>query len=167
MKYSRNIQGDTFTYLDLDNPEEYETYKEICQKYIDHRNPNAGVTGDMMANCAKRYFSQGYVPPELALAQLALEGGLSKDPKAKPIRTKNPFNVGNTDSGAVNVRPSIEDGVCVYYDLMTRKYLTSSQRAETLLQNFVNVNGNRYASNQDYEENLVSLVNTIKKVTQP
>jgi len=163
----REVPYDIFTYLDLNDPEELEIYKEICDKFIEHRNPQAQVTGEMMANCARNYFSQGYVPPELALAQLTLEGGLSKKPEAKPIRTKNPFNVGNTDSGKVNIRDSFEDGVCLYYDLMTRRYLTQDKKAEDLLQNFVNINGHRYASGQDYEDDLISLVNTIKNVTQP
>ena len=167
IQYQRQVPYDVFTYLDLNNDEDFKIYEEICQKFIEHRNPNAEVTGRMMANCARKYFSQGYVPPELALAQLTAEGGLSKNPEAKPIRTKNPFNVGNTDSGKVNVRDSFEDGVCVYYDLMTRRYLVGDRKAEDLLQNFVNVNGNRYASAQEYETSLTSLVNTIKKVTQP
>ena len=98
---------------------------------------------------------------------MTLEGGLSKNPEAKPIKTKNPFNVGNTDSGKVNVRTSFEDGVCLYYELMTRKYITGDKSAEDLLQNFVNVNGYRYASAQDYEQDLNSLVGSIKKVTEP
>ena len=163
----REVPYDIFTYLDLNDPEELKIYKDICDKFIEYRNPNAEVTGEMMANCARNYFSQGYVPPELALAQLTAEGGLSKNPESKPIRTKNPFNVGNTDSGKVNVRDSFEDGVCLYYDLMTRRYLVGDRKAEDLLQNFVNVNGNRYASAQEYETSLTSLVNTIKKVTQP
>ena len=166
-----DYQGETtdgkFTYLDLNNPDQFQTYKKICQTFIDSRNTNAFVSGDMMANCAKKYFSQGYVPPELALAQLTLEGGLSKDPSAKPIKTKNPFNVGNTDSGKLNYRQSFQDGVCLYYDLMTRSYLTKGKRAEDLLQNFVNVSGNRYASSDEYEQGLGSLVNSIKKVTEP
>ena len=171
-KHSKiNYKGETsdgkFTYLDLNNPDQFQTYKKICQTFIDSRNTNAFVSGDMMANCAKKYFSQGYVPPELALAQLTLEGGLSKDPSAKPIKTKNPFNVGNTDSGKLNYRQSFQDGVCLYYDLMTRSYLTKGKRAEDLLQNFVNVSGNRYASSDEYEQGLGSLVNSIKKVTEP
>jgi len=166
-----DYQGETtdgkFTYLDLNNPDQFQTYKKICQTFIDSRNTNAFVSGDMMANCAKKYFSQGYVPPELALAQLTLEGGLSKDPTVKPIKTKNPFNVGNTDSGNLNYRQSFQDGVCLYYDLMTRSYLTKGKRAEDLLQNFVNVSGNRYASADGYEQGLGSLVNSIKKVTEP
>ncbi len=167
LNYEKQNSEGRFTYLDLNNPKEYNTYKEICQKFIDSRNKNSQVDGEMMANCAKKYFSQGYVPPELALAQLTLEGGLSKNPNNKPIRTKNPFNVGNTDSGKLNVRPSFEDGVCIYYDLMTKRYLSLGKSAEDLLQNFVNINGRRYASAEDYEQDLNSLVGSIKKVTQP
>jgi len=163
----RKIPYDIFTYLDLNDSKQFEIYKNICQKFIEHRNPQAHVSGEMMANCAKEYFSQGYVPPELALAQLTAEGGLSKKPNAKPIRTKNPFNVGNTTSGKINVRPSFEDGVCLYYDLMTRRYLVKGRKAEDLLQNFVNINGHRYAGSENYETDLISLVNTIKNVTQP
>lgn len=155
-----------FSYLNLNTDEGYQAYKEICQRFIDSRNPNAGVNGDMMASCAKKYFNQGYVPPELALAQLALEGGLSTNPNSKPIRTKNPFNVGNTDSGKVNQRNSVSDGVCIYYDLMTRKYLTGKVRAEDLLSNFVNINNQRYAT-AEYEPKLRKLVSNIQKISEP
>lgn len=167
INYRKETSNQKFTVLDLNNSQDYERYKNICQEYINHRNPNAKVSGEMMASCAKKYFSRGYVPPELALAQLTLEGGLSKNPNAKPIKTKNPFNVGNVDSGKVNVKPSFEDGVCLYYDLMTSRYLSSDKSPEDLLQNFVNVRGQRYASAEDYEQDLNSLVGTIKKVTEP
>lgn len=167
IQYEKEIPSGLFSILNLDQQTDYEAYKEICQTFIDKRNPNSQVTGEMMTNCAKKYFSQGYVPPELALAQLVLEGGLSKDQNAKPIRTKNPFNVGNVDSGEVNVRPSFEDGVCMYYDLMTRRYLSKGKSAEDLLQNFVNAAGNRYASNPNYEEQLQSLAKSISSISKP
>jgi len=167
IEYQGEPTDDKFTYLDLNDPIGYTTYKKICQAFIDSRNTNAFVSGDMMANCAKKYFSQGYIPPELALAQLTLEGGLSKVLTAKPIKTKNPFNVGNTDSGKLNYQDSFQDGVCLYYDLMTKSYLTKGKTAKDLLQNFVNVRGNRYASSDEYEQDLGSLVNSIKKVTEP
>lgn len=166
IKRERQISSNSFTYLDLNKPTDYEAYKLIAQTFINKRNPNAYVTGEMLAQCAKRYFSRGYIPPELALAQLTLEGGISKNTDAKPIRTKNPFNVGNTDSGEENVRPSFEDGVCIYYDLMVRRYLTTDRNPEELLQNFVNVNGQRYASGTDYEEDLGKLVNSINPISR-
>jgi len=153
-----------FTYLDMNDPEAFKLYAEICQNFIDKRNPNAGVDGQMMAECSKRYFSQGYVPPELALAQLALEGGLSKNQTVRPRRTKNPFNVGNTDSGKNKYFSTVQEGVCAYYDLMVRRYLTGGKRAGDLLRNFVNVNGNRYASGE-YEPKLRSIVSSVSNIS--
>ena len=153
-----------FTYLDMNDPEAFKLYAEICQNFIDKRNPNAGVDGQMMAECSKRYFSQGYVPPELALAQLALEGGLSKNQTVRPRRTKNPFNVGNTDSGKNKYFSTVQEGVCAYYDLMVRRYLTGGKRAGDLLRNFVNVNGNRYASGE-YEPKLRSIVSSASNIS--
>jgi hypothetical protein len=153
-----------FTYLDMNDPEAFKLYAEICQNFIDKRNPDAGVDGQMMAECSKRYFSQGYVPPELALAQLALEGGLSKNQTVRPRRTKNPFNVGNTDSGKNKYFSTVQEGVCAYYDLMVRRYLTGGKRAGDLLRNFVNVNGNRYASGE-YEPKLRSIVSSVSNIS--
>jgi len=153
-----------FTYLDMNDPEAFKLYAEICQNFIDKRNPNAGVDGQMMAECSKRYFSQGYVPPELALAQLALEGGLSKNQTVRPRRTKNPFNVGNTDSGKNKYFSTVQEGVCAYYDLMVRRYLTGGKKAGDLLRNFVNVNGNRYASGE-YEPKLRSIVSSVSNIS--
>jgi hypothetical protein len=80
-------------------------YSQICQKFIDSKGANPlGISGKMMADGAKQAFERykKYVPAELALSQLVLEGGIgNKNPNSKPIRTKNPFNVGNVDSGAV------------------------------------------------------------------
>jgi peptidoglycan hydrolase-like protein with peptidoglycan-binding domain len=158
-------KGD-FTYVDLNSSDGFRLYAEICQNFIDGRNPNAGVNGQMMAECAKRNFSKGYVPPELALAQLALEGGLSSNTNVRPRKTKNPFNVGNTDSGKNKFFSSVQEGVCAYYDLMTRKYLTSGKTPEDLLSNFVNDKGYRYASG-NYEPKLRKIVSGASKMSEP
>lgn len=156
-----------FTYLDLNTYEGFSAYKDICQKYIDHVNPNAGVSGDMMARSAKKYSSQGYVPPELALSQLAIEGGLSSNPKVRPRRTKNPFNVGNIDTGKNVLRNTIQDGIDAYYNLMTKKYLTKGKNAESLITNFVNTRGNRYATDTNYEPKLKRIISSMPKYTEP
>jgi hypothetical protein len=87
-----------FTDLNLNEKSGFEAYKRITDNYIQKRDPGAEVTGDMMARAAERVFKKygKYLPPELALAQLTLEGGIDSAEDSVPMQTKNPFNVGNT-----------------------------------------------------------------------
>jgi predicted nucleotidyltransferase len=159
--YKLPEQSEKFTYVDLNNPEGYQKYKEICDNFIKGRNPNSPVTGTMMADSAKKFQYAGYVPPELACAQLALEGGLSSDKNSRPIMTKNPFNIGNTDVGKNRYFSSFERGVEAYYRTMTRLYLPKGKKAEDLLGNFKSVSGYRYASNPSYESKLNQIITSI------
>lgn len=159
--YQMAKTSEKFTYVDLNEPDGYQQYKDICDKFIRSRNPQSPVTGDMLASSAKKYLSYGYVPPELACAQLAMEGGLNNDPESRPIKTKNPFNVGNTDIGKNKYFSSFAAGVDAYYKLMTRFYLPKGKSADDLLKNFANTGGYRYASNKDYERKLNSIISNI------
>lgn len=152
-----------FTDLDLTNNEGVNAYKAICDNYIRQRNPNAFVTGAMMAESAKRAYQRyrKYIPPELALSQLTLEGGISKDTSNRPIRTKNPFNVGNTPTKS-NPQASFEDGVNLYYDLIARRYMVNGKTANDLINDFKNDDGNAYAD-VGYEQGLRALVKDIRR----
>ena len=162
-----------FTNLNLSSPWDLSIYTNICQKFIDSRGANPlGITGKMMSNAAKQAFDRYkvFVPAELALSQLAAEGGIgpsANDPKSKPIRTKNPFNVGNVDSGAVKVNSSAQNGVNLYYDLIAKDYLGNGKTALSLLTNFVNKSGNRYASNTKYEMVLRTIAKQANMMAQP
>jgi murein DD-endopeptidase MepM/ murein hydrolase activator NlpD len=149
-----------FTDIDLATEDGFNKYKTICDKVIRSRNPNAGIDGGMMAKAAKRSFDlyHKYVPPELALAQLELEGGLSTNPQDKPIRTNNPFNVGNTTDGKTRTYQTKEEGINVYYDLISRNYLGKGKTASDLIKNFVNKEGERYADPGEYEAQLNKLI---------
>ena len=161
----------SFNDLDLTTEEGVNSYAQICQKFIDSKGANPlGITGKMMATGAKQAFDKykRFVPAELALSQLVLEGGIgNKNLNSKPIRTKNPFNVGNVDSGAVVQYGQVQTAINTYYDLIARNYLGKGKTAKDLIGNFVNKSGNRYASAPDYESKLNKLVSQVNTIAQP
>jgi hypothetical protein len=170
--YFNKIQNGIFTNLNLQSQFDVIIYSNICQKFINSRGPNPlGITGKMMADAAKQAFDKYriFVPAELALGQLAAEGGIgasAANPKSKPIRTKNPFNVGNVDSGAVVQYGQVQSAVNKYYDLIAKDYLSKDKTAKDLLGNFVNKSGNRYASARNYESTVGAIARKANTVAQ-
>ena len=123
----------------------------------------------MLAKAARNAFNRfkKFVPPELALAQLALEGGIGNgDMSSRPIRTKNPFNVGNVDTGGNKYNFDVQSGIQTYYDLIANKYLGNGKTAKDLVNKFVNKDDQRYASVPEYEKSLNQIIPQINKITQ-
>jgi peptidoglycan hydrolase-like protein with peptidoglycan-binding domain len=159
----------SFTDLNLSDDNDYKKYGKICQDFIDKRNSSAQVKGAMLANAAKSAFISyhKYVPPELALAQLALEGGLVSDVNARPIKTNNPFNVGNTVT-ASKYYSTIQDGVNAYYNLIARRYLGRGKTATDLIHAFVDRDNQNYSGKDDgkYEAQLGQIAREANKIAQ-
>jgi len=162
--------GKKFVIMDLNTADGYNAYALICQKWIDKRNPSSPIKGDMLAHGAKLALNKygSFIPPQLALAQMTVEGGLGTDPNSKPIRTKNPFNVGNVDSGGTVTHPDWQDGIDAYYELMGKSYVVPARgkTADSLLNKFVNVDNQRYAAGADYEKDVTAMVNSINQKLQ-
>lgn len=162
--------GDIFTDLDLTTEEGYKMYSQICDTFIKTRNPNLlNITGDMMASSAKRAFEKynKYIPPELALGQLAAEGGIGNpDPNTPPMKTKNPFNVGNTDKGDRVNHGSVQSGIDAYYNLIAKDYIGKGRTADDLIYNFVNHKNLRYAGAPNYEKVVGSIARQVNKIAK-
>ncbi len=156
-----------YTQLNLLNNHDYVIYSQICQTFINRRNSNAGINGNMMASAAKNVYqaTKKYIPPELALAQLALEGGLNNDLNAKPIRTNNPFNIGHYDNGRTVSFKTKQEGINKYYELIAKNYLSTGRTVAQLAQNFVNIRGYRYASASNYESKLRQIMKEVNNIS--
>jgi hypothetical protein len=161
--------GDIFTDVDLTTEEGFKQYSKICDLFIRTRQPNLlGITGDMLAEGAKNAFQKyyKYVPPELALAQLAAEGGIgNNDAKSRPIITKNPFNISNTET-ASKTFATVQDGINEYFNLISRRYLGSGKTSNDLIYNFIDKNNQRYASAETYEKVVSSIAKQVNQIAK-
>lgn len=162
--------GDIFTDLDLNTEEGYKMYSKICELFIKTRQPNPlGITGEMLADSAKLALKRHhkYVPPELVLAQLTVEGGIGDpNPKSKPITTRNPFNVENKDDNSTRTYTTVKSAIESYYDLIAGNYLGKGKTSNDLIYNFVNHRNERYASAENYEDVLTSIAKRVRKIAQ-
>jgi hypothetical protein len=138
-------------------------YEKRANFYLLNKFKDSPIKGYMLATSAKdAYLSTGvFLPVELALAQAQIESGMGMVGRTPD---KNPFNIGEYDTHTEMRFKNTYEGVNAYYKYMTSNYL-SCKPIDILLKNFTNCNGYRYASKQNYEEELSNLYLYIVKYT--
>lgn len=139
----------------------WNQYKKDADAYLKFF-PGTPLTGELMARCAKRTYDRTgtFVPIEFALAQGQAESSLGTDMNHRNPKT-NPFSVGEDDDRTTQFFKGIEHGTQAYYNLVAKNYL-KNKSVDQLLQNFVNVNGERYASDRKYEQKMKKRVDHIR-----
>lgn len=120
------------------------------------------INGYLLAKAAKiTYDSTGIIVPlELALSQAKLEtnmGNIGRSPLT------NPFNVGEWEEGTKISFKNTFEGIFKYYLLIANNYLRCKDNIDSLLKDFTNCNGHRYATDKDYENKIKFLIKNMKK----
>ena len=128
----------------------FTDYRKRADIYLSQEKfKDSPIQGEMLALAAHNaYDSTGIVlPVELALAQAQLESSMGTKGKSPK---RNPYNIGEHDSGTTLWFKSTFDGIQAYYYYMTTRYL-KCKSLNLLFKSFTNCSGYRYASNPDYE----------------
>lgn len=133
---------------------------DITQHYIDSVAPNSGLRALILVENCEKYG----IPITFTLAQGEIESHFGTTGLA--YRTNSVWNVGAFDDYTLNdIQHKFNnpnDSVNPYLDLLVNNYLPSKS-IEDLLENFVDINGNRYASDTYYETKLKSKIDYIKE----
>lgn len=133
---------------------------DITQHYIDSVAPNSGLRALILVENCEKYG----IPISFTLAQGEIESRFGTTGLA--YRTNSVWNVGAFDDYTLNdIQHKFDnpnDSVNPYLGLLVNNYLPSKS-IEDLLENFVDINGNRYASDPHYETKLKSKLDYIKE----
>lgn len=148
---------------------QYDDFEVLTQKIesyldrfpIDKLPYDERISAEAIASAAIKYD----IPFEFILAVGQLESRFLTDPKARRgSQTKSLFSVGLYDDGRNirtydNVNSSVDD----FAKLIRNNYLGDNKNIDDLLDDFVNLEGNRYASNINYENQIRKQMEFIKR----
>lgn len=132
---------------------------DVTQHYIDSVAPNSGLRALILVENCEKYG----IPVTFALAQGEIESHFGT--KGLAFRTNSVWNVGAYDGHDYNSIShkfgNPNDSVIPYLELLTNNYL-QGKTVEDLLESYVDINGNRYASDKYYESKLKSTLEYIQ-----
>jgi flagellum-specific peptidoglycan hydrolase FlgJ len=140
----------------------YDLYQKHANKYLSRPTfEGTPLTGSMLADIAKDTLLKTgvLVPLELVLSQAQFETSMGRKGR-NPIT--NPFNVGEYDEGTKLKFKTTREGVQAYFNLIAKNYL-KGKTLDDLLTNFVNEQGNRYATDKAYEQKIKRQIDYIRK----
>lgn len=140
----------------------FSDYQKRGELYLNRKQySNSPIKPDILTHCARNAYEEyGIIlPVELALTQAQIESSMGVEGRSPEV---NPYNIGETDKGTTQYFSNTVDGVQAYYNTMCTKYL-NCRTTEELLLNFVNCDGNRYASSKTYEFAMSSQYIKIKR----
>ena len=124
---------------------------DLTQHYIDSVAPNSGLRALVLVENCEKYG----IPVTFTLAQGEIESHFGT--KGLAYRTTSIWNVGAYDGHSLmdisHKYANPNDSVIPYLDLLINNYLPN-KTVEDLLESFVDINGNRYASDKHYETKL-------------
>lgn len=133
---------------------------DLTQRYIDSVAPTSGLRALVLVEKCELY----NFPIVFALAQGEIESHFGT--KGLAFRTNSVWNVGAYDNHSYEEISfkfkNPNDSVEPYLELLINNYL-SDKIIEDLFVSFVDINGNRYASDKYYETKLKDKVNYINK----
>lgn len=142
---------------------------EACKAYMEWAMKNQGydwsttkLTPEAIVDiCEENNFS---IPFTMAIANL--ESCFGQTPRSK--RTNSVFSVGSYDNGKnVCTYSTPDESIAPFINLIKKDYLQNGEKTldDLLVTNqFVNMNGHRYAKNPQYEGQIKSIMNRIIKM---
>lgn len=142
---------------------DWDLYKKQADAYL-ARDVFSGtpLTGEVLAKSAKKTYEETgkYIPVDFALAQAQRESSMGRKGRSPK---NNPYNVGEFDEGTKITFKNMEEGVQAYFNLIANDYLVDGKTTDDLMKNFVNHQGNRYATDTEYETYFQQQVPFIQK----
>lgn len=142
---------------------------EACKAYMEWAMKNQGydwsttnLTPEAIVDiCEENNFS---IPFTMAIANL--ESCFGQTPRSK--RTNSVFSVGSYDNGKnVCTYSTPDESIAPFINLIKKDYLQNGEKTldDLLVTNqFVNMNGHRYAKNPQYEGQIKNIMNRIIKM---